>query len=45
MKIVAVWTIKGAQQAYILMYLSNTAQYKTYLPLVENMIGSFELIP
>ena len=37
------WTIKGGDKSYILTYMAMTRQYKTYLPLVEEMIKSFHL--
>ena len=41
--ILTVWALKGADKAYILTYMAATRSYSTYLPLVQEMIRSFEL--
>lgn len=42
-RILTVWTVKGASKAYILTYMATGKAYPTYLPLVEEMIKSFRL--
>lgn len=41
-KILTVWTIRDAEKAYILTYLTKTPTYPKYLPFVEYMMKSFK---
>jgi hypothetical protein len=43
-KVFEIWTIKGSK-AYILSYHADSVDYINYLPIVQTMIKSFELIP
>ncbi len=38
-----IWTVKGGSSAYILTYMAASSRYEKYLPLVEEMIKSFEI--
>lgn len=42
-RILTVWTVKGADKAYIFTFMAAAKSYPTYLPLIEAMIKSFEL--
>ncbi|MGC2573412.1 MAG: hypothetical protein WA364_18005 [Candidatus Nitrosopolaris sp.] len=39
-----IWTINGSK-AYILSYHAGSVDYVTYLPIIQTMLKSFELIP
>ena len=43
LKTMEVWMIKD-NKAYIIEYGAEVAKYSTYLPVVQKMIDSFELI-
>ncbi len=43
-KVMEIWTINGSK-AYILSYHADSADYISYLPTIQTMIKSFELIP
>ena len=38
-----VWTIKG-DKAYHITYAANADRYSDYLPSIQKMIGSFEIV-
>ena len=42
-KIMQVWTIKG-DKAYHITYAANADRYSDYLPSIQKMIGSFEIV-
>ena len=43
-KVIEVWTINGSK-AYLLSYHTDSVDYIRYLPVVQAMIKSFELMP
>lgn len=43
-KAMVVWAINGSK-AYILSYHADSSDYVIYLPTIESMINSFEIIP
>jgi len=43
-KAIEVWTMNGSK-SYILSYHADTSGYGSYLPTIERMINSFEIIP
>jgi eukaryotic-like serine/threonine-protein kinase len=38
-----IWTIKD-NKAYIINYLAETGKYTSYLPTIQKMVDSFEII-
>ncbi|HYA84319.1 MAG TPA: hypothetical protein VEH06_12840 [Candidatus Bathyarchaeia archaeon] len=43
-KVMEIWTINGSR-AYILSYHADSVDYISYLPVIQSMIKSFELMP
>jgi hypothetical protein len=43
-KVMDIWTINGSK-AYILSYHADSLDYISYLPVIQTMIKSFELMP
>jgi hypothetical protein len=43
-KVIEIWTINGSK-AYILSYHADSVDYISYLPIIQTMIKSFELMP
>ena len=43
-KATEIWTINGSK-AYILSYHADSVDYVSYLPIIQTMIKSFQLIP
>jgi hypothetical protein len=43
-KAIEVWTMNGSK-SYILSYHADSRGYVGYLPTIERMINSFEIIP
>jgi hypothetical protein len=43
-KVMEIWTINGSK-AYILSYHADSVDYTSYLPIIQTMIKSFELMP
>jgi plastocyanin len=38
------WTVKG-DRAYLVIYIAEAAKYSGYLPVIQQMLDSFEIIP
>ena len=43
-KVMEIWTINGSK-AYILSYHADSVDYMSYLPVIQTMIKSFQLMP
>ena len=43
-KVIEIWTITGSK-AYILSYHADSVDYISYLPIIQTMIKSFDLMP
>jgi hypothetical protein len=43
-KVIEIWTINGSK-AYILSYHADSVDYSSYLPVIQTMVRSFELMP
>jgi hypothetical protein len=43
-KVIEIWTINGSK-AYILSYHADSVDYISYLPIIQTMIKSFDLMP
>lgn len=43
-KVIEIWTINGSK-AYILSYHADSVDYISYLPIIQTIIKSFELMP